>query len=286
MICKAEAAYFESIKLLFKCFEISSSLQLNFDKTCIVPLRGDTPTASSLASILECSVGSFPLKYLGLPLRIGRPMKEDWRILIAKYDRILSSWQGMNLSRAGRLILINSTLTSQAFYVLSIFSAPKWVINALDQRRRKFFWCGSRGNSCRGKALSNWSSLLGDIKEGGLADPIAFIKDLKVLDEVGQPYGWNIQFLNFVPIEDVLNLLNDIQGVLQCYGEDKVLWKWSASKIFYTSSVYRILSFRGIKDPSASFIWQPLCPRNISIFNWLVLRKKLHTKDRLLWHGI
>ncbi|WOK98354.1 hypothetical protein Cni_G07065 [Canna indica] len=55
MICKAEEACFENIKLLFKCFEMSSGLRLNFDKTCIVPLSDDTQTASSLASILGCS---------------------------------------------------------------------------------------------------------------------------------------------------------------------------------------------------------------------------------------
>ncbi|WOL14229.1 hypothetical protein Cni_G23009 [Canna indica] len=60
----------------------------------------------------------------------------------------------------------------------------------------------------------------------------------------------------------------------------------SIKEIFSTSSVYRILNYRGIKDPTTSFIWQPLCPSNISIFNWLPLRKKLHTKDRLSRNGI
>ncbi|WOL00140.1 hypothetical protein Cni_G08853 [Canna indica] len=79
---------------------------------------------------------------MGLPLRDGRLAKEDWNGIIENVDMRLSSWKGRLLSRGGRLVLINSVLSSISGYWLSIFKAPKWVIQAIVKRRRHFFWKG------------------------------------------------------------------------------------------------------------------------------------------------
>ena len=44
------------------------------------------------------------------------------------------------MSVAGRLVLINSVLTSLAMFMLSFFEVPKQVFERLDYYRSRFFW--------------------------------------------------------------------------------------------------------------------------------------------------
>jgi hypothetical protein len=44
----------------------------------------------------------------------------------------LSSWKGKYLSMGGRLVLINSVLTSTTMFMLSFFEVPKGVLENID----------------------------------------------------------------------------------------------------------------------------------------------------------
>ena len=65
----------------------------------------------------------------------------DWKIIEDKFEKKLSSWKGKLLSYGGRLVLINSTLSSLALYMCSFFEISK-VLKKLDQFRSRFFWQG------------------------------------------------------------------------------------------------------------------------------------------------
>jgi hypothetical protein len=53
------------------------------------------------------------------------------------------------MSIAGRLTLINSSLSSAFIYHMSMYLFPQTVVNELDKQRRMFFWQGvaPRGNT-------------------------------------------------------------------------------------------------------------------------------------------
>ncbi|WOL02729.1 hypothetical protein Cni_G11448 [Canna indica] len=58
--------------------------------------------------------------------------------------------------------------------------------------------------------------------------------------------------------------------------------KWASHGQFSTSSLYKLLMFRGIRHPSVSYIWHTNCPESISILRWFIIRRRLLTKNRLI----
>lgn len=70
------------------------------------------------------------------------------------------------LSVGGRLVLINSVLTSLAMYMLSFFEIPKGVLKKLNYYRSRFYWqCDEHKKKYR---LTKWSILCRPIDCGGL----------------------------------------------------------------------------------------------------------------------
>jgi len=54
----------------------------------------------------------------------------------------LSTWKGSSLSMAGRITLINSSLSSTFIYLMSMYLLPKTITQTLDKQRRRFLWQG------------------------------------------------------------------------------------------------------------------------------------------------
>jgi hypothetical protein len=57
-----------------------------------------------------------------------------------RIEKKLSSWKGKYLSVKGRLVLINSVLTSLTMFMLSFFKVPKGVLEKIDYFLSRFFW--------------------------------------------------------------------------------------------------------------------------------------------------
>ena len=64
----------------------------------------------------------------------------DWNIIEQRFEKKLSSWKGKHLSVGGRLVLINSVLTSLAIFMLPFFEVPRGVLEKLEYYRSRFFW--------------------------------------------------------------------------------------------------------------------------------------------------
>jgi hypothetical protein len=70
------------------------------------------------------------------------------------------------LSYGGRLILINSMLSSLALFMLSFYEVPKGILHKLDFYRSRFFW---QGDSHKKKyRLTKWSIICRPKEQGGL----------------------------------------------------------------------------------------------------------------------
>ena len=61
-------------------------------------------------------------------------------ILRRDFRKKLSSWKGKLLSVGGRLVLINSVLSSLPMFMMSFFRIPKGALKKLDYYRYRFFW--------------------------------------------------------------------------------------------------------------------------------------------------
>ncbi|XP_062118849.1 uncharacterized protein LOC133832535 [Humulus lupulus] len=98
-------------------------------------------------NILDClhiKEGSFPLKYLGIPLRPTKWKVGDCGIILKKITLRLHSWASRHLLFAGRAQLIHSVLLGIRFYWMSIFVLPQSVTLEIDRLCQNFLW-GSTG---------------------------------------------------------------------------------------------------------------------------------------------
>lgn len=81
-----------------------------------------------IEQILGARWGSFPIKYLGLPLSDGVIKVSDWDSIIKRVGNRIASWKGKLLSAGGRWILYKVVLTNLSLCYLSIFKVPRSVL--------------------------------------------------------------------------------------------------------------------------------------------------------------
>ncbi|WVZ82121.1 hypothetical protein U9M48_029422 [Paspalum notatum var. saurae] len=92
------------------------------------------------SELFGCRVGTFPFRYLGLPMHYKKLRNSDWKTIEERFEQRLSGWKGKLLSVGGRLMLINSVLSSLPMFMLSFFAIPKGVLKKLEYFRSRFFW--------------------------------------------------------------------------------------------------------------------------------------------------
>ena len=119
-----------------------------------------------LANILRCKVGSLPMKYLGMPLGTSYKTTFIWNPILERMEKKLSGWKRIYLSKAGRLTLLKSTLSSLLTYYLSLFTIPKAVAARLERIQRNFLWGSSK--ECFKYPLVAWEKVCLPLELGGL----------------------------------------------------------------------------------------------------------------------
>jgi hypothetical protein len=62
-----------------------------------------------------------------------------------RIEKKLSSWTGKLLLVGGRLVLINSVLTSLVVFMLSLFEVPRGILEKIDYYRSRFYWQSDQG---------------------------------------------------------------------------------------------------------------------------------------------
>ena len=65
-------------------YEQLSGMRVNFHKSELVPVNLEIEETQSFAHIFSCPVGSFPLKYLGVPLHFDNLSRDDIQPLVDK----------------------------------------------------------------------------------------------------------------------------------------------------------------------------------------------------------
>ncbi|XP_042956358.1 uncharacterized protein LOC122292186 [Carya illinoinensis] len=121
---------------------------------------------SSILRITGFSEGSFPFKYLGVPVVDGRLKVSDFGDLLGKIKRKIAGWKMKMLSVGGRTILLRHVLSSMATHLLAVLHVPKTVLNVLNRLLSSFFWGDSDGKGKR-KWIA-WHNICRPIEESGL----------------------------------------------------------------------------------------------------------------------
>ncbi|KAJ1691081.1 hypothetical protein LUZ63_015236 [Rhynchospora breviuscula] len=155
----------QSLSMVLQTFSKISGIDINWMKTSFVPFNIDSNDIPRVRNILNCTQASLPLDYLGLPLTSKRPDRACFQKLVDKVTSKLAGWKSPLLSRAGRIVLASSVLSSIPVFFMSVFQLPSSVVKAIDKARRNFIW---QGNTGRGLPLLAWSRVCLPKVLGGL----------------------------------------------------------------------------------------------------------------------
>jgi hypothetical protein len=171
----------EAIIRILETFGSVSGLAINPTKCVLYPIQCQQFDMNSLSANFGGSVGSFPCKYLGLPLSLRKLRRIDLQPMLDKGSSKLSIWKGRLMNRTGRLDLINSVLTATITYFLTSCSPNGWFTKKFDKIRRNFLW-NTDEEARGGKCLVNWKKICAPLGVGGLGikDITAFGRALRL----------------------------------------------------------------------------------------------------------
>jgi hypothetical protein len=129
-----------NLKLFLYYFEWMSGLKINFHKSEVYVFGVSHQEKERLANMLNCKLGSWPMKYLGIPISDQRLGVAAFLGIKDKMRKKLDPWKGKCLSSGGKLILTNTCLTNLPMYAMGFYLLPKQIHEGMDSVRGKFFW--------------------------------------------------------------------------------------------------------------------------------------------------
>ncbi|XP_062113734.1 uncharacterized protein LOC133824773 [Humulus lupulus] len=186
LFCKGTLASVQVLKKALEEFSSVSGLVINTSKSHVYFGGIPADQRQKLATELQLTEGSFPLKYLGVPMRPTKWKHEDCDIIDQKFRVRIHSWASRYLSFAGRIQLIHSVLFGLRNYWMGIFILPQSIIKEIEKLCRSFLW-GVNGN--RNKIhLASWNKVCLPKAYGGLG----FRNGLAWNKEILAKYIWAI----------------------------------------------------------------------------------------------
>nr|CAE04648.2 OSJNBa0061G20.4 [Oryza sativa Japonica Group] len=272
---KASGKELFTLKALLQTFQLGTSLKVNFNKSCLIPINVDEGKAQNLAAVFGCQLGSLPFTYLGLPLGTIKPKVIDFAPLVDRTERRLTS-NAYFLSYGVRLTLVNSVFSSLPTYYMCTLMLPKTVIDSIDRARRHCLWRGSEVNSNK-KSLAAWHKVCKPKRKGGLGVLNLSIQNqallIKFLDKFSKKNDlpwvnlvWSSYYGNYVPHltnlkgtfwwRDICKLMDVFRGIARCHlksGNTCSIWYYvwaDQPPLFHTMS--RLCSFAQNQNASVS----------------------------------
>jgi hypothetical protein len=156
----------KNLKLLLCAFEELSGLKISYHKSEIFYFGYARNSENMYSQLFGCQIGSYPFKYLGIPMHYKKLNNIDWKALEQRMEKKHSSWKGKLLSVGGRLVLINSILTSMVLLMLSFFEVPRGVLERIEYFRSRFFWQNDEHK--KKYILARWDILCQPKDQGGM----------------------------------------------------------------------------------------------------------------------
>jgi hypothetical protein len=134
-----------NLKFLLLCFEEMSGLRINFDKSKVVILGYAPEDQQRIADNLNCRLSSFPITYLGMPIRDTRILIKDLDPLVGRVRAKAEPWRGRFTSKGSKTVLIDSCLSSLSMYMMGLYLLSEGVHGTFDKELPCFFWQDTNG---------------------------------------------------------------------------------------------------------------------------------------------
>ncbi|KAJ9536736.1 LOW QUALITY PROTEIN: hypothetical protein OSB04_un000121 [Centaurea solstitialis] len=159
----------DSVEVLKKAlflFEKRSGLSPNLTKSDIFFGNVSDSARETILNCLPFRMGTFPIRYLGVPLSPVFLRVSDYGGMIARVKQRIQNWKMKFLSFGGRRQLVRSVLQSLQLYWMAIFVFPASVIHELEALLRAFLW--AQGDDVHGKCRISWEVVCRPTDSGGL----------------------------------------------------------------------------------------------------------------------
>jgi hypothetical protein len=130
--------YIINLKFLLLCFEEKSGLKINFDKNEVVVLGYPREDQHRIANNHKCTLSSFPITYLGMPVRDTRTLIKDLDPLVGRVRSKAKPWHGRFTSKERKMTLVYSCLSSLPMYILGLYLLPSRVHDTFDRDASHF----------------------------------------------------------------------------------------------------------------------------------------------------
>ncbi|XP_073263899.1 uncharacterized protein [Populus alba] len=251
-------------------FGESSGLVINASKSSIFFAGVSENMKQAILSLSQFTEGSFPFKYLGVPLSPHRLLASQYSPLIHRLESAIQNWMGKYLSYAGRLELIKSVLHGMVQFWISIFPIPVVVISRITSLCRNFLWTG---DMLRNKsALVAWKQVCLPKYEGGLG-----VLDIKARnDSFFAKHLWNIHLK-----ADSLWIRWNDYPLWRVAPVQQLFSSWHSGTSNFTANAYDFLRLKSDPVHWANVVWEQWSLPRHSFSLWLAMLGKLQTRDRL-----
>jgi hypothetical protein len=83
-----------NMKLVLCIFEQLSGLKINFQKSELFFFGKAKDFEDDYINLFGCAHGSFPFRYLGIPIHFRKLKNGEWKIIEDRFERKLASWLG------------------------------------------------------------------------------------------------------------------------------------------------------------------------------------------------
>ncbi|KAL5545070.1 hypothetical protein UlMin_008854 [Ulmus minor] len=91
----------QKVHTILNFFSMCSGLKINMNKSSLAGIHMEDEEVMALAAVVGCEKGSWPMKYLGLPLGGNPNSTEFWNPVVEKVGKRLDGWKKAVLSKRG-----------------------------------------------------------------------------------------------------------------------------------------------------------------------------------------
>jgi exonuclease III len=170
IFCHPDATELRTVRAILALFGEASGLHTNFAKCSVSPIACTDEVALAAAAIMGCQLAPFPVKYLGIPLTIGRLPASALQPLVDSIADRLPAWKAAMMTKAGRLTLVKAVLMAIPLHQLIVLGLHKKVLKQVNRIVRGFLWAG-RAEANGGHCHVNWAKVCRPLSYGGLGIP-------------------------------------------------------------------------------------------------------------------
>ena len=160
----------EACRAILALFGEASGLHNNMAKSAALPIRCTKEEIALAANELGCPVGSFPIKYLGLPLALRKQSAAQLQYLVDSMASRFPKWKAALMPKSGRLTLVLSVLCAMPIHAMMALDLPIKTITAMNKVCRGFLWC-NKEKANGGNCSVAWETVCAPKWAGGLGIP-------------------------------------------------------------------------------------------------------------------